>query len=233
MKKIRLGLIALLSAASTVAAVGSAAGAADHEQPVTYVVEITNLTAGQYLTPANYAAHDRSVAVFERNRPASPGVQAVAENGGVPVLAAELAAAVDAAGLGVSGVAPGGPLGPGQSVSFEVTTTERRLSLVAMLICTNDGFAGLDARPLPTGQQSVTYRVGGFDAGTEINTEQRADLVPAPFCQVDPMSGTGESNPELAENGTVRPHQTIRGVGDLDTSFDWNGPVAEVTVRVA
>lgn len=196
----------------------------------TYTVTFRNLTGGQYLTPPNYAAHTPSVDVFERNEPASAAVQAVAENGGVPVLAAALDKAVDQAGLGVSGVGAAAPVAPGDEVSFEITTIANHLSVVAMLICTNDGFAGLDSAKLPTRDgQTRTYRLRGYDAGTEVNTELDADLVPAPFCLGGDI-GSGETNPDLAESGVIRRHRGITGVGDLDSSFDFGPVVAEVEV---
>ncbi len=232
MKKTRLLMLAVASVLTTLtAAVPSAGANGTHSNDATYTVSITNITDGQYLTPANFAAHDPSVRVFNRGQAASPGVQAVAENGGVPVLAAELNAAVDAQGLGVSGVAEGGPLAPGQTTNFDVTTSATRLSIVSMLICTNDGFAGLNSLGLPTiDGQSRVYPLQGYDAGTEINTELKADIVPAPFCQEGAGSGTGESNPALAENGVIRTHKTINGVGDLGENFDWNGPVARIVI---
>jgi len=194
-----------------------------------YTVTVENLTTGQYLTPPNFAAHTRSANIFSRGEAASPELQAVAENGGVPVLAAALEAAIDDAGLGVSGVGAEAPIGPGESVSFDVSTTANRLSLVSMLICTNDGFAGLDSRRLPRFiGQSKTFHLKAHDAGTEINTELRADLVPAPFCGEG--EGSETSNPALAENGVITRHPSLQGVGDLDPALDWSGPVAKVTV---
>lgn len=231
-----LAAVALTGALAVLPVGGASAssGGRHHGQaePATYTVTVTNLTGAQYLTPPNFAAHSRRVDVFQLGRPASNGVQQVAENGAVPVLAAELAAAIDGAGLGVSGVGADAPIGPGQSATFSFTTDERRFSLVAMLVCTNDGFAGLDARALPRHDgQTRHYRVRAYDAGTEINTELRQDLVPAPFCGEG--AGSGESNPALAENGVVRRHRTLRGVGDLDPALDWRGPVAEVTITRA
>ncbi|MEM7326116.1 MAG: spondin domain-containing protein [Actinomycetota bacterium] len=226
--------VAMLLTSVLVATVGAGAANADsgNRPQVSYTVTVKNITSGQYLTPPNVAAHTRDVDVFQRNQPASPGVQAVAENGGVGVLEAELAAAVDAAGFGVSGVgSPGamGPLAPGEESTFTFTTDADRISIVSMVVCTNDGFAGVDSRPLPTRDgQTRTFRAQAYDAGTEINTEMRADLVPAPFC--GPGEGSGMSNPALAENGKIRRHLTLRGVGDLDPSLDWRGAVAEVTV---
>ncbi len=209
-------------------ATASTAGATSTTE-ATYTVQFRNITSGQYLTPPNFAAHTRQVDVFQRGRPASAGVQAVAENGGVPVLKAELSAAVDDAGFGVSGVGAAVPLAPGDSTSWEFTTSADRLSVVSMLICTNDGFAGLDSIRLPRYDGGTTVRrLAAYDAGTEINTENRADVPPAPFCGEG--AGSGESNPELAEEGVIRRHRTIRNVGDLPSTFDWRGRVAEIVV---
>ncbi len=197
--------------------------------PTNYGVTVTNITQGQYFTPPNFAAHNRSADVFTVGHPASPGVEAVAELGGVPVLAAELAANIDANGLGVSGVGGDAPLPPGASTSFDFTTTESRLSIVSMIICTNDGFAGLDARVLPRHEgQSRTYYLRAYDAGTELNTELRADVVPAPFCGEG--GGNDADQPEIDGRGFIGPHPTLLGVGDLPAKFDWKGPVLAVTV---
>ncbi|MGH1505907.1 MAG: spondin domain-containing protein [Acidimicrobiales bacterium] len=201
-----------------------------HDPAPTYTVTIENLTAGQWLTPPNWAVHGRDASVFDRGAPASPGVQAVAENGGVPILAAELAAALDDAGLGTSGVAPAdGPIAPGDAVTFEVTASGEQLSIVSMLICTNDGFAGLDSKWLPRWSgDSRAFFLGAYDAGTERNTEARGDLVPAPFC--GDGDGSGESNPALAENGVIERHAGIQGTGDLGPDFDFGRRVAKVTI---
>ncbi len=203
-----------------------------HDPAPTYEIWIENTTDGQYLTPPNVAIHDGDVRVFSRGRAASPGVQGVAENGDVPGLAAELAAAIDDAGLGASTVieGPAGPIGPGEMRHGILTSDGDRLSLVSMVICTNDGFAGLNSAPLNLAEgRSKTFMVRALDAGTEINTELRQDLVPAPFCGEG--EGSGMSNPDLAENGVITNHPTLRGVGDLDPSLDWQGPVLKITVK--
>jgi hypothetical protein len=227
---VRLGLAILTLVAATVAIGGNANAGARPDR--TFEVTITNITEAQYLTPPNWAAHSPQADVFDLRGKASPGVQGVAENGNVPGLAAELAAAVDGQGLGVSGVGTGGvdgPIGPGESRTFEFSTPRGRFSLVSMVVCTNDGFVGLDSRGLPMGLgESKTFRGRAYDAGTEVNTELRADLVPAPFCGEG--EGSGMSNPDLAENGVITFHKTLRGVGDIDPALDWRGPVATIEV---
>ena len=230
-KQLGLSVLAGSLLALSVAAPLSAGTSAQSSAPAeaTYSVTIKNSTTGQWLTPPNFAAHDRSVRVFRSGARASAGVQAVAENGEVGVLAAELNAAVDNAGKGVSGVGAMAPIPPGESATFMVTTDEQRLSVVSMIICTNDGFTGIDSLRLP-GQMGATRTVGlrGYDAGTEVNTELRADIVPAPFCGEG--EGSGVSDPMLAENGRIRNHSGITGVGDLPSSFDWGNPVAQLTI---
>ncbi|MEM7341135.1 MAG: spondin domain-containing protein, partial [Actinomycetota bacterium] len=243
MRSMRVTAVALVAAVVASVFVGSAAEATDGSSggeglsPV-YEITITNTTEGQYLTPPNWAAHSRRVDVFQRGRPASPGVEAVAERGGVEVLRAELEGAVDNTGNGVSGVAGDAPIPPGESATVTVTSNERRLSIVSMIICTNDGFGGVDSVRLPTRDgQTRTYNLRDFDAGTELNTELRADIVPAPFCSTPEGApgGTGEDQPEIDGFGRINRHPTLTGVGDLPDRFDWDrGSVGTVTVtRVA
>jgi hypothetical protein len=236
-----MAMLAALTALATVGGSPASAGGYDRwgghrhgDDPATYTVTFENLTTGQWFTPPNWAAHGRRVDVFSVGRRASNGVQQVAENGAVDVLAAELAATIDDADLGVSGVGADAPIGPDESVTFEITTSERRLSIVSMVVCSNDGFAGLDGRRLPRADgQSRTYYLKAYDAGTEINTEADVDLVPAPFCGT-PEIGSGVSNPELAENGVIRRHRGIQGIGVLDPAeYGWRGPVVKVTVTRA
>jgi len=231
----RLAPLALGVALAGAALSGPAAASAGHrDAAATYTVTVENLTEGQWLTPPNFAAHRSGVRVFGLGRPASPGVVAVAENGLVPVLAAELSFAIDEQGLGTSGVGPGvdgGPIPPGATVSFQVNSAERRFSLVSMVVCTNDGFAGLDSVTLPRwAGDTRTLRVRAYEAGSETNTERHDDLVPAPFCGGGGKGSTA-SNPALAEGRKVRVHRGVEGVGDLGPQFDWHNPVAEVTIR--
>ena len=219
------GLVAVLLPA---AATSTIAGA---QTTNTYTVTFENLTEAQYFTPPNFAIHSDDVDVFDLRSPASPGVQAVAENGAVPILAAELQGAIDAAGEGVSGVGAAAPIPAGESATFEVTSNERKFSLVSMIICTNDGFTGADAKNLPGEGQTITYDLRGYDAGTEVNTERLRDIVPVPFCGSVGV-GTGETNPSLAENGVIRVHRTLQGNGDLAPNLDWdnNEAIARVTI---
>jgi hypothetical protein len=115
-------------------------------------------------------------------------------------------------------------------VATEIVVADRfrRISVAGMLICTNDGFGGVDGLPLPARiGEAVSIGGAAYDAGTEVNTEAYEDLVPP----CDGLGETGATNPALAENGRVGSHPGIRGGADLSPAIHgWDDPVIRVTV---
>ena len=207
-----------------------------------YEVVIENLTGTQPLTPAVVATHGSALRIFARGEAASPAIQNLAENGAVPVLHQALSgdpAVVDAV-VAAAGGPP--PIMPEAAVTTTVTggSGATHISVAAMLICTNDGFSGVAGLKLPTTiGESVMHRASGYDAGTERNTEDFADLVPP--CQglrgvSSDDTGTGTGNPDLAEGGVITHHMGVDG--DLPTSdltvethgWDTEAPVVKITV---
>jgi hypothetical protein len=210
-----------------------------------YEVTITNLTSGQPLTPPVVATHRGRHAVFEVGEPASVGVREIAENGNSAPLLAFLDAdplnQFDAFAESTSGplVPPGVPGDAmfAQSVTLTLDGGKaKRLSFVSMLICTNDGFTGSDSLRLPREVgKSVTRQTNGYDAGTEINTEDYADIVPPCQALIGDSSGepgTGVSDPALAEGGVIHHHPGIEGGSDLKPGIHgWSDPVARIEVE--
>lgn len=221
--------------------VGGTWASADPE-PHMYRVTIRNLTNGQALTPPLAITHSEMTQLFEVGLPASPELQAIAENGNAGPLKDLLSSMPHVSvtegttGPLVPSSNPGGT-GFGDAVTLMVRGDHyaNSLSLLAMLICTNDGFTGLNSVPLPP-RGSTLFLTAGMDAGTEINTENYADLVPP--CQglfgVDSgIAGTGMSNPALAEAGVITHHMGIQGIGHLASEVhDWSNPVAKITVTL-
>lgn len=200
---------------------------AEAETERTYQVTVTNLTGGQAMTPFVVATHDSGFSLFDRDQPASNGLQQLAENGGVPVLVEELLANDAVADVQVAAPAAGPPVHPGESVTVEVTANAeaRWITLAGMLICTNDGFGGVSNVKVPA--DSKTLFGYAYDAGTETNTEAYADLVPP----CDGLGLSGESNPDLAENATIHRHPGISGIADLDPAVHgWSGAVIMVEI---
>jgi len=206
----------------------------------TYKVTITNLTAGQPFTPPVLVTHTRRTSIFTVGEPSSKQIQAIAENGNnMPLLEAldddtQVRHVVEGTAPLVPANDPGGT-GMASSATFKITTHGRArfLSFASMLICTNDGFTGLDSIKLPNHRKTV-YSVA-YDARSETNTENFADMVPP--CQgligvSSDAPGTGMSNPTLAEKGIVIPHAGINGGFDLlPEVHGWSDPVAKIEIE--
>jgi len=235
---VSMAVVAVLVAPAVSAQTDPVAERSGYSAPTTYRVTIQNLTEGQPFTPPVITSHSPVGGIFEVGQPASAGVQDVAENGGVPTLVAELESAGRSVGevvVAESQAQP--PLLPGESVTAELGALRRhrRLSFASMLICTNDGFTGIDSVRLPKWVgHTTTLALRAYDAGTERNTEDFDDLVPpcGPLTGVDSGgAGTGMSNPALAQGGVIRPHSGITGNADLDPALhDWDGPVGQITI---
>lgn len=222
--------------AANVAQRANLASGFDPAGSATYEVKITNLTSGQPLTPPLAAVHRRPVDLFSVGEVASFQLKEIAENGNLDPMLMRLEGEKHVNEVVVAAGSPP-PLLPGESISFqlEVERGARYLSFVSMLICTNDGFTGVDAHKLPKSvSESTILHSEGYDAGTEINTEDFADLVPpCPVLTGVPSndSGTGTSDPALAEGGVIRHHPGIQGVGDLDPAIHaWTDPVAKIEI---
>ncbi len=216
--------------------------------PRRYRVTVTNLTGGQPFTPPAVALHRPSVELFSVGEPANEAIQQVAENGALgPLL--DLADSTDAVrGAGVfttdDGPTPLVPeADPGDTglpyfgaVEVSADSSATHLSLVAMLIATNDGFVGLDTVSLPDAVgESHTHYAPGYDAGTEENTELFRDMVPPAQGLIQgevTVEGTTESDPALATDGVITPHPGIEGDANLDADvYDWTDPAAVVHVE--
>ena len=210
-----------------------------------YEVEVRNLTEGQPLTPPLAATHSGKNAIFRVGRAASVGVREIAENGNLaPALAQLEADPFDRIGRFTAFDEPLVPAGTPGAAMFADTATftirgprsAKRFSWISMLICTNDGFAGANSLKLPrkVGDTKVK-RSNAYDARTELNTEDYADIVPPCQGLIGDSSadeGTGVSNPDLAQGGVIGPHKGIAGGVDLKTDVHgWTDPVARVSVE--
>jgi hypothetical protein len=211
-----------------------------------YRVTVANLTSRQPFSPPAVVVHDPRAELFSVGEEASPQLKALAENGNLGPLA-RLAASTD----GVAATAVGdGPLAPKRNpnrteypsfaelhlaVGADADVDTPHLSFVASLVATNDGFVGLDAVELPgTEGASTTRFVQAYDAGTERNTGEFADLIPAAQRLTGQTSlaaeGTLSRQPELAEGGVVTPHPGLGSEGSLEF-YDWTEPAASVVVE--
>jgi hypothetical protein len=113
---------------------------------------------------------------------------------------------------------------PDGAVSFKITAKRgyHKLSLVSMLVNTNDAFTGISSARLPRYGEKVYY-LYAYDAGTEKNTEM-TDHIPGPCC--------GNPLVRVPTHERIKVHRGIKGKGDLDPDvYDWHKKVAKLTIK--
>ena len=209
-------------------------------------VEITNLTHGMYFTPLLVSAHNSQTHLFQVGESASTNLQAMAEGGDISGLDSDL----HMMGAMVKNNPAEGLLAPGEktsfSANFDITESSNKLSIVSMMLPTNDGFIGLDAQSIPTEPGVYTYLLNGYDAGTEANNEivNGAGMPGALGIPEDPGSyaGTGGMGMMMPISGNSMIHIHPNNIGDMDTSggmsdldsriHRWLNPVAKVVLTI-
>lgn len=206
-------------------------------------IKITNLTQGIYFTPLLVTAHSDDTYLYKTGMAASDDLKKVAEGGDISGFSATLTA------LGADTVEnpAGGMLLPGTSVETMLSTsvTNTHLSLVTMLLPTNDGFVGLDSWEIPTEMGTYTMYLNGYDAGTEANNEiiNGGGMPGVLGIPADPSgnNGTGATGvTDMEETQVVHIHRgnlgdddAAGGMSDLNnTVHRWLNPVAKITITV-
>lgn len=174
---------------------------------------------------------------------ASPELQMMAEGGDISGLSMML---TDNGADIVENPAEG-LLAPTMSTTTTLDTTDGNmyLSLVTMLLPTNDGFVGLDSWMIPTEAGTYTMTLNAYDAGTEANDEivngGGAPGVPGIPAAPGGNAGTGAMGVTMEEeNGYIHIHRGSLGDDDLsggksdldNTVHRWLNPVARITVVV-
>jgi len=208
-----------------------------------FTVAITNLTNGIWFTPILVTAAPSTTHLYTPGMAASANLQAMAEGGDTAGLTTDLMnVGADIAAANAT------PLAPGASVTATFTNTaaaNTHLSMVGMLLPTNDGFAGLDSIMIPTVPGAYTFHLNAYDAGTEANNELvNGGGAPGVLgIPADPGAANGTGGTGVAAvdaNTTVHIHRgaigdtnATAGISDLDTTVHrWLNPVIQIVVTV-
>ena len=137
-----------------------------------FMVTTTNLTHGQPMSPIGIALHT-SGQLFTLGEEASAELETLAEGGdNSGLLGLEVVNASTSTEM---------PLPPGASVDQMITTDSlegQKLSLISMMVNTNDGFTGLnslDVSSMAVGD-TMSYTTVAYDAGTEANSEAEGSI---------------------------------------------------------
>ena len=199
----------------------------------TFEVTVSNLTNAQPLSPIGVVVHADGYMPFSIGDPATPGLELLAEGGDNSEFLNEADANM-ATLLTTSGT---GPIGPGgsETVSFtieEASLPGTKLSLMTMLVNTNDAISGINALgidDLAVGESAV-WRTIAYDAGTEANSEE-AGTIPGPA-----GGGEGFNAARDDREDRVKMHSGVVTQADGFTSSDlgeahrFDNPVVEVTL---
>jgi len=192
-----------------------------------FTVTLTNTSDSQPMTPPVVILHDapednNGFLWFEVGQPAIGEVVMIAEDGlFMPLLeVAQSQGFVSAAGPAfVDPVAPG-PVLPGQTatVTLDSAAEGQVMTIVTMVVCTNDGFTGVSARPLA--EETVLAPI--YDAGSESNVEMLDYWVPP--------CGGGDENIGDEENGAIAAHP---GQANVLENEDFNFPAGSRFLEIS
>ena len=186
-----------------------------------YEVTLENLTpaGSQPLSPPVLAVHGPSFRIFHLGGYASDELAQIAQD----AVNGPMVTLLNNSNKVLNVVEGTGPVPPGASAVFNINAEGNyaKLSMVTMLVNTNDGFTGVDKIQLPQ-KGTKTFYLRSYDAGSEENTELTAHI-PGPCCG-NPFMG-------ISTNERIAFHPGITGNGDLDPAvYGWDEPVAKLTI---
>ena len=206
--------------------------AADVPAPGSLTVTMTNTSDSQPMTPPVVILHnapdaDNGLRLFELDQPARPEIVAIAENGNNGPLVNLLGYWIDQGrasdfAVGFADPANPGPLLPGMSATIELDliSDDQVMSLVSMVVCTNDGFSGANAHTL-SADTTETFMAPILDAGSETNVLALDYWVPP--CGSD-------ANMTDNENGAIMLHPGQNGSENPAFDFEAGTRYLEVTI---
>lgn len=197
--------------------------------PASYEIILTNLTGAQPIAPVAVVLHTSGYSAGSLGTSASVALEKLAEGGDNTMVLSEATAHASV----LTSVAGAGVLMPATSETLMANVSDwtgLQLSVVGMLVNTNDGFAalqGLDISALAVGESTVAF-LPVFDAGTEANTETAAT-----------MPGTGGTGFDALRDdvGFISVHRGVVTVDDgLATSglmdqHRFDNPAVKVSIR--
>lgn len=199
-------------------------------------VKVVNNTGASYFTPLLVSAHPSTVQLFTTGMPASMALKSMAEGGDISGLVTELTSdGADIVENPASGLLAAGA---NAVATLNTASTNDSLSIVAMILPTNDGFISLNNWKIPTEPGTYKVNLNAYDAGTEANDEKTASIPQPGPTGAD--IGTGGTGVAMDAEGFVHIHRGILGdtnatggASDLDsTKHRWLNPIATAIITV-
>lgn len=194
-------------------------------QAANLTVKITNLTASFQFTPRLLVVHDLgapNTPLFVSGTAASDGLVAIAEGGDTSILTATLEGdTATQTNMSFGGLV--GPASTSADYAFE-TNDHTHLSLLSMMIPTNDAFVGLSNWEIPTEPGTYTVNINAYDSGSEANDEINSGTT---TLTVSDGSGFGGA-PGRPGMATPPPTQSLLGSGATGVSVEAAGGILTV-----
>jgi len=189
-------------------------------QAASLTVNITNLTAGFHFTPRLLVAHNLgapNTPLFRPGTVASDGLIAIAEGGNTDPLTDTLNTDTSSQNNNTFG-----GFVPPTTVSRDYTFDSgdfTHLSMLSMMIPTNDAFLGLSNWKIPTEPGTYTININAYDSGSEANDEINSETT-----TLVTSDGTGFGGaPGLPGMATPPPTQPNLGSGGSAINVDSDG----------
>ena len=197
----------------SIIALSGCSDSASTPKKYTYSVKLTNLTAAQPMAPLLLS----SESLYSVGQSASLGLETLAESGDNSALLNEYSVGGNAL------------VKPAENDSVTIETKEQKLSLVSMLVNTNDGFVGLnnyDVSSLDL-DSSVTINLSVYDAGTEENSETTESV---PGLGGEGMNTTRESADIVRGHSGVISSEDGLSTSGLKAQHKFNNPAASLVI---
>lgn len=236
-----LGPVALIAASLLLAACGGGSDndsaeitPGDGELTVerrSFSVEVLNLTHAQPFSPLALVSHRAGYQAWVDGESASTALEQLAEGGDNSALL--MAAGEHSDHLG--NASGSGPVGPGASAQLQLEVdadNEILLTLVTMLVNTNDAYTGLnalDVSELAVGE-SLSLNTPVWDAGTEANSEASGSI-PGPADGGEGFAASREGDVDRVHfHPGVISNQDGLASSVLDAAHRFDNPAARIVV---
>lgn len=223
----------VLAMAAALAACGGDDDNDNTQADRSFEVKVTNMTAGQPLSPTALVVHDSGYSLFNVGDMASEALEKLAEGGDN----SDLIAAADANGHVFSTSSAAGVLVPGGSETFTLTVqgsqvSSAQLSAVTMLVNTNDAITALQGARLAdlASGESMSFNTQSYDTGTEANSESAA-TIPGPAGGGEGFNAARDDIADMItmHSGVVTADDGLSGSA-LNEMHRWDNPVTRITI---
>lgn len=207
---------------------GNAGSQSVETQTPSYKVTFTNLTYAQPMAPMAVASHSVDTAIYVVGETAGDGLERLAESGDNSLLLTELSNNASV----TSSIGGNGLVLPGQNDSVTLSSASECISVVAMLVNTNDAFAGVNCvnvSSLSVGG-TLTVNLATYDAGTESNSETNT-TIPGPAAGGEGFNvARDDRNFVTVHAGAITKDDGLM-TSVLTQMHKWDNPSASVSIE--